>query len=339
MKKTILLFLAITISAVFLANAQSVTSSPEYIKALTPEWTGERSADGRPKISDILLERLKGCHMEEVWAALRTKGYMNQFENYSGKFENEWLILHPDQPMTGRVVTAQFMPLNPTLDKYVQAQGVREKNPLRITNSSPINILTEGDVYVADGYGKMVDGTLVGGNLGNAIWNYSKRGYIFDGSIRDLEQNLEIKGMNAWIRGTDPSAISQMMLTSINAPIRIGRVTVLPGDVVLAKRAGIVFIPAYLVAEIVISSEMTGLRDEFTFMRINDKTYEYKNEGFVGGWSEKIDKDYVNWLNTAAKLPMSKKEMNDYLAAHPRTRPAGAPAPGTPAAPGGGGAR
>ncbi len=324
--KKIILFLSIAICATSVSQAQSVTSSPDYIKAMTTQWKGERSADGRPKVSAELMERLKACHMEEVWSGLRQKGYMNQFENYSGTSQNEWQILHPDQPMTGRVVTAQFMPLNPGLETYVQAQGVIEKNPLKITNSSPINILAEGDVYVADGYGKMVEGTLIGGNLGNAIWQASKRGFIFDGSVRDVEQLSETKGMNGWMRGTDPSAISQMMLTSINAPIRIGRVTVLPGDVVLAKKSGVIFIPAHLVADIVISSEMTSLQDEFTFMRINDKTYEYKNEAFVGGWSETIDKDYVNWLNTAAKLPMSKKEMNDYLATHPRGRRPAAPA-------------
>jgi len=325
------------ILAGFFAPAQSVTSSPEYIKALTPEWTGERSADGRPKVSDGLLERLKSCTMEDVWEQLRPKGYVNQFENYAGKFENDWIILHPDQPMTGRVVTAQYMPQNPSLQNYVQAQGVREKNPLRITNSSPINILTDGDVYVADGYGKMAEGTLIGSNLANAIWSGSHRGFIFDGSIRDLEEVLQVKGMNGWIRGSDPSAIGQMMLTTINAPIRIGRATVLPGDVVLAKRTGIIFIPAFLLADVVIAAEMTALKDAFTFLRINEKKYEYKNEGFVGGWSEIIDKDYVNWLNNEAKLPMSKQEMNDYLTAHPRIRPAGAPAPRAPGGAGGAG--
>lgn len=283
MKEYILLILVITVLFSSSLQSQQVTSSPDYIRALTSDWKGERSADGRPKISVNLLERLKGCHVEEIWSGLREKGYMNQFKNYSGNFENEWLILHPDQAITGRVVTAQFMALNPLIENYAQTQGLREKNPVKITNSSPINILTEGDVYVADGYGKIVEGTLIGANLGNAIWNGSKRGFNFDGSIRDLEQDLEIKGMNGWIRGSDPSAISQMMLTSINAPIRIGRVTVLPGDVVLAKRPDIIFILAFLVSDIDISSEMTGLMDEFTFMRINDKTYEYKNERFVGG--------------------------------------------------------
>jgi 4-hydroxy-4-methyl-2-oxoglutarate aldolase len=329
MKKRLLTLLAIGISWSSIATAQNVTWSPENIKALTVQWKGERSADGRPKISDGLLERLKNVHMEEAWAYLRSKGYSNQFENFSSGSENPWIILHPEQAMTGRVVTAQFVPLRLDLDDYVQEQGKKEKNPLKITNSSPINILADGDVYVADGYGKMVDGTLIGGNLANAIFNGSKRGFIFNGSIRDVEQNEEVKGMNGWYKGSDPSYISQMMLSSINGPIRIGRATVLPGDVVLAKRTGVMFIPAQFVQDLVLNGEVTDLQDQFTFMRIADKTYEYKNEGFVGGWTEAVDKDFVNWATTKAKLSMPKEELTAYLTAHPRVKP---PKSATPAA-------
>lgn len=331
MRKKILFIAAVSLG--FFANAQSVTWPAASVAALTPEWTGERFPDGRPKVSDNLLERLKGVSMEEAWAELRNKGYINQFENFASTYENPWIILHPDQPMTGRVVTAQYTPLRPDLENYVQAQGKKENNPLKITNSSPINILREGDVYVADSYGKMVEGTLIGDNLGNAIWAGSKRGYIFNGSIRDLEGNLKIKGMNGWFRGSDPSAIAQMMLTTINAPIRIGRATVLPGDIVLAKHTGVVFIPAHLVADLVISGEYTHLLDEFTFERINDHTYEYKNEGFVGGWTETINKDFLNWLDHYPNLPMPKKELDDYIKAHPHKIASGENQPKEPAKP------
>lgn len=320
MQKGLFSILIIVASACFAARAQSVTWPAETVKEMTSGWKGERSADGRPRISDGLLERLKNIHMEEAWAYLRGKGYANQFENFSGTSQTPWLILHPGQVMTGRVVTAQFMPLRLDYDDYVQAEGKKENNPLKITNSSPINILTDGDVYVADGYEKMVDGTLVGGNLGNAIFNGSKRGYIFNGSIRDVEQNEQVKGMNGWYRGSDPSYLQQAMLTSINGPIRIGRATVLPGDVVLAKSTGVIFIPAQFVEDLVLSGEVTDLRDEFTFMRIADKTYEYKNESFVGGWTEAIDKDFVNWATTKAKLTMPKADLVAYLDAHPRVR-------------------
>lgn len=227
------------------------------------------------------------------------------------------MVLHPDQPMTGRVVTAQYIPMRPDLEAYTQLQGKKENNPFKITNSSPINVLVEGDVYVADGYDKIIEGTLIGDNLGNAIWANSKRGFIFNASIRDLAGNLKIEGYNGWYRGSDPSAISQMILTTINGPIRIGRATVLPGDVVLAKNTGVMFIPAALVADVVLSGEYTHLLDQFTIQRINEKKYEYKNEGFVGGWTEEINADFLNWLDHYPNLPMPKKELDDYIKAHP----------------------
>jgi len=304
MKKTVLLF-AFALCFV-VVRAQHVGSSPEYIKAITSEWKGERTPDGRPKVSDNILARLKKISVEEAWGVLRNKGYKNQFES-------NWIIINPDSAMTGRVVTAQYMPLRPDLQEQIKDQGILEKrSPKGGTNSWPIDVLVEGDVYVADSYGKIEDGTLIGDNLGNSIYAKSKRGVIFYGSVRDQEGISEIKGFNGWIKGQDPSYIDQMMLTSINAPVRIGRAIVIPGDVVLAKKYGVIFIPAHLVEELVLTSEFTALRDEFGHLRLREGKYtpgEIDSE-----WSEAIKKDFLNWINNYhGKLPMSKQELDNYL--------------------------
>ncbi len=312
LQKRKLLFLTVLLAGFLLLSAsnlfaQNVSSSADYIKALTSEWKGERFQDGRPKVSDEILARLKNISIEEAWGVLRNKGYHNQYEG-------DWQIMLSDSAMTGRVVTAQYMPLRPDFEKQVKDQGVNVegRSPKGGTNSWPIDILTNGDVYVADSYGKMADGTLIGDNLGNAIFAKSQRGVIFYGSVRDQEGLSEIKGFNAWIKGQDPSYINQMMLTSINAPIRIGRATVLPGDIVLAKKYGVIFIPAHLVEELVLTSEVTGLRDEFGHQRLREKKYlagEIDSE-----WTEVIKKDFLDWLNNyPGKLPMSKAELDNYL--------------------------
>jgi 4-hydroxy-4-methyl-2-oxoglutarate aldolase len=304
MKKTALLF-AFALCFVF-AEAQRVGSSPEYIKVLTAAWKGERFADGRPKVPDNILARLKNISIEEAWGVLKNKGYLNQFES-------NWIIINPDSAMTGRVVTAQYMPLRPDFQKQIKDQGIAEnRSPKGGTNSWPIDVLVEGDVYVADGYGKMENGTLIGDNLANSIYAKSKRGVVFYGSVRDQEGISEIKGFNGWIKGQDPSYIDQMMLTSINTPIRIGRATVLPGDVVLAKKYGVIFIPAYLVEELVITSEVTALRDEFGHQRLREG--KYKPGEIDSQWTEPIKKDFLNWLsNYPGRLPMSKQELDNYL--------------------------
>ena len=305
MIKKLLLVTSLMIGCYF-SNAQNVGSSPEYIKALTAEWKGDRFPDGRPKVSDAILARLKKISMEEAWGVLKNKGFLNQFEG-------DWTIIQPDEPMTGRVVTAQYMPLRPDLEKQVKAQGKLENRAQKGgTNSWPIDMLIPGDVYVADGYGKIADGTLIGDNLGNSIYTKSQNGVIFYGSVRDQEGLSEIKGFNGWIKGSDPSFIFQMMLTSINAPIRVGRATVLPGDVVLAKKYGVIFIPAYLVDELVLTSEVTALRDQFGHQRLREK--KYLAGQIDSEWSEEIKKDFLEWLNNfPGKLPMSREELDNYL--------------------------
>ena len=287
-------------------QSQNVGSSPEYIRSLTSEWKGERFPDGRPKVSDALLERLKNVSIEAAWGYLRNKGYQNQYEG-------DWVVLHPDEPMTGRVVTAQYMPLRPDYEKYIKEQGKAEGRAQQGgTNSWPIDVLTEGDVYVADSYGKIVDGTLIGDNLGNSIYAKSKRGVIFYGSVRDQEGLEEIDGFNGWIKGSDPSYIMQMSLVSINAPIRIGRAIVLPGDAVLAKKYGVIFIPAHLLEELVITAEVTALRDQFGHQRLREG--KYKPGQIDSQWSEEIKKDFINWLNNyPGKLPMTKQELDNYF--------------------------
>jgi len=304
--KKLLFFPVLFLITISTITAQFVGAPPEYIKAITPEWKGERFPDGRPRVPDALLERLKNVSIEEAWGYLRNRGYMNQFEG-------DWIVLHPDQPMTGRVVTAQYMPLRPDLEKVIRERGkVEGRTQQGGTNSWPIDVLVEGDVYVADSYGKIVDGTLIGDNLGNSIYAKSKRGVIFYGSVRDQEGLEEIEGFNGWIKGSDPSFIQQMSLVTINTPIRIGRATVLPGDVVLAKKYGVIFIPAHLVADLVINAEVTALRDEFGHQRLREG--KYKPGQIDSAWSDEIKKDFMEWLSKyPGKLPMSKQELDNYF--------------------------
>jgi regulator of RNase E activity RraA len=301
------LFLAFILASVcpVVLQAQQISPTADQIKMLTSQWTGERFPDGRPKVPDGLLKRLEKVSMEEAWGFLRNKGYHNQFEN-------DWIIINDERVMTGRAVTAQYMPLRPDMNDLVREIG---KNEGRVqaggTNSWPIDVLVEGDIYVADSYAKIVDGTLIGDNLGNAIYAKSKRGVVFYGSVRDMAGLSEIEGFNGWIKGHDPSFIQQMMLTTINYPIRIGRASVLPGDAVLANKFGVIFIPAHLLADLVINAEFIMLRDQFGIQRLKEGKY---TAGEIDSrWSEPIVKDFLDWLNNKKDLPMSRQELDNFL--------------------------
>src|ERR1700733_8058041 len=196
-----------------------VRQTKEQIMFYTPEWKGDRFPDGRPKVQDNLLERALDVSIEDVWDYLRGQGYTNQFE--AG-----WQGLHVDKPFAGRALTAQFMPRRPDMAAAVAAEG-KSEGRVSGTNSWVINELQMGDTMVADGYGKIIEGTLIGSNLGSGIAAHTHSGFIFDAGIRDAEENRAIANLNGFYRGYDPSAWAQMQLTAINAPIRIGRAIVL----------------------------------------------------------------------------------------------------------------
>jgi regulator of RNase E activity RraA len=306
MKNSVLILLIIL--SVLTVQAQHIGAPPEYVKALTAKWEGERFPDGRPKVPDDIIQRLQNCTLEQIWGYLGKKGFNNQVEK-------NWIILKPGETMTGRVVTAQFMPTRPDLDTYIREKGKAEgRNQKGGINIWPIDILTKGDIYVADGYGKVKDGTLIGSSLGNAIYGKTGKGVIFYGSVRDMQELRDTKGFNAWVKGHDPSYIKDMTPTAINAPIRIGEVTVFPGDVVFANEYGVVFIPAYLVTELVTESEMVGLRDEFE--RYMLQLGKYPSGEVHGDWNDKMKDEFRTWFG---KLPKGKtaitsKEVEAYLA-------------------------
>ena len=268
------------------AQSQSVTPDTETLEFYTQEYEGERYESGRPKVSESVLERMEKVSIEQAWGVLRQHGYHNQFAG-------NWKMIHSDEPIVGRALTAQYMPSSPGLEERLAENG-REAGHSGPTNTWPIEMLSQGDVYVADGYGKNDGGTLIGDNLGTAIYANSGNGVVFNGSLRDLEGLEEIDGFNAFVKDWHPSFIQEMMLTGINRPIRIGEATVLPGDVVLAKREGVIFIPAQFAVEVVRSAELTMLRDRFGQQRIREGTY---TSGQIDSeWTEEIESDFYGWL-------------------------------------------
>jgi len=295
--------LTLAVSALGPSLSQAQTISREQLLFLTAEWKGERFQDGRPKVPDSILARMKNVSMEEAWEVLQAHGYKNQFEG-------GWQMVHNDVPIVGRAVTAQYMPARPDLASRIVERGHKEGR-VGPMNSWPIDTLQKGDVYVADGFGKITDGTLIGDNLGNSIFAKSGNGVVFDGSVRDLEGLSEIKGFNAFVRGFDPTLIRDLMLMGLNTPIRIGRVTVLPGDVVLAKREGVTFVPAHLAEDVVRQSEIISLRDKFGHQRLREGKY---TPGQIDvAWSKEIEDDFRRWLTANRDTLDAPRETIDEL--------------------------
>ncbi|TCK70220.1 regulator of RNase E activity RraA [Acidipila rosea] len=295
--------LLVCLAAVTPAFSQ-VKTTKQQIMFYTSGWKGPRFQDGRPKIPDDLLKRALDVSIEDVWDYLHERGYKCQFE--AG-----WQALHIARPFAGRALTSQYMPMRPDMAQAIAIEGKAEGR-LGDTNSWPINELQPGDVYVADGFGKIVEGTLIGSNLGSGIAAHTRAGFIFDAGIRDQEENRKIPDLNGFYRGYDPSAWADMILTSINSPVRIGRAIVLPGDLVLAKTDGVIFIPAILAEDAISSAEFTNLQDAFNFQlnRAGENGAE-----FEGGWTARKYDAFAKWIDAhPEKLKMPKAEFDTLLA-------------------------
>jgi regulator of RNase E activity RraA len=263
------------------------TISKEELVFLTSEWKGERFPDGRPKVSDELVERAKKIAIDDAWTVLKNEGYLNQFEG-------NWKRVHDDVTVVGRALTAMYMPSRPDVERNIKERGIKTQGRKGNTNAWPIEVLTKGDVYVADGFGKIDGGTLMGGTLANSIYSKSGNGVVFNGSARDLQAIQEIEGFNAFVRDFHPSFLEEMVLMGLNAPIRIGNAIVLPGDLVIAHREGVLFVPAHLAELVVGTAEFVTLKDKFGYEMVRSKTY---TTGQIDSqWPDEIKEDFLKWL-------------------------------------------
>ena len=286
-------------------KAQVNNFTREDLIEYTKEWAGERFADGRPRVPDDILERMKKVPITLAYGVLGGEGYKSQYDN------SEWECIHPDQVLVGRVLTMRYMPFRPQVNKINEE---RDKNAGGNGHlySRGVEMLQDGDVYVADGFGKHVYGALIGDNYAAAIYAKTGNGAIINSSVRDLEGIAGISGFNAFVRSWHPTSVSEVMMMGVNVPILIGGVTVMPGDVVLAKREGIVFIPPHLAKKIVKAAEIGSLRDRFGIQMIIEKRYGLNQ--IHAKWSEEIEKEFTNWLkDNIDELPVPKEDLQEYI--------------------------
>jgi regulator of RNase E activity RraA len=298
------------------AHAQQGFFTREDVIKYTPDWQGERFPDGRPKVPDSILDRMKNVTLEEAWAVLQMNGFMHEYED-------GWLSIHPDKVLVGRALTATWVPGRPDLQKLLEAQG-KEQNRQGAMNAWPVDMLQQRDVYVADHFGLKLNGPSIGDNVGNAIYARSGNGIVYDGAVRDINGLDELPNFVAFVRYYDPShhygslnsgRLLNSTMVSINAPTRIGSATVMPGDVVLGRNGGVLFIPPQLAEKVVKYSESTHLRDTFGHLRLEQKKY---TAGQIDArWTDAIEQDYRSWLKeNEDHLSVPKEEIEEILKEH-----------------------
>jgi 4-hydroxy-4-methyl-2-oxoglutarate aldolase len=289
------LVICLTLVLVAPAHGQLDLFSKDQRVEFTPEWHGDRFPDGRPNVPDSVLTRLTDVTADEVWDVLQDAGYRNQFEG-------GWKVINPGQRLVGRVVTAVFLPRRPDVDSVIKANGKKESR-IGDENSWIIDILRPGDVLVVDLFGKIRYGTIIGDNLGTAIYAKSHNGLIVNGAVRDITGLQQIPGFQCYVRGVDPSALENVMLTGINVPIRMGEVTVMPGDIALGDPEGVTFIPPQLAEKVADDTEMDHLVDEWGHTMLREGKY---TPGQIDNrWTKAMIEEFNAWLEKkGSKLRM-----------------------------------
>jgi regulator of RNase E activity RraA len=267
------------------ASAQLFQWTPEQLIKYTKKNPYDRFPDGRPKVPDEMLQRLKGLIAEEVQAALPSQDFPNQFESRDG-----WKVLQPDKKMVGRVLTVQFMPARGDIIEVDEADA-KAKGTSRAQNQTAIDMLQPGDVIVADVFG--AEWNFVGNKLAHYIQTTTGNGMIVDGGVYWLDRIAET-GMQAYYKNSLPAQGMRVMVTGINIPVRIGKTLVMPGDVVLADREGLWFIPPHKLKDVVESGEMSKARDDWSLMMLG--TGKYTSRQIYGPLTPELQKqrdDYV----------------------------------------------
>ena len=279
--------------------------SPEELIEYTPEWEGERFADGRPKVPDDILERMRNVSITQAWGVIRGPGY-------NWQYEDGWICTHPGQVLVGRALTAMYMPRRPVMRRVMEEKGERA-GCIGDQISWPIDMLVPGDVYVADVFGKIDQGAVIGDNLATAIYANSGNGVVHDAAVRDIDGIQALPDFTSFVRGFHPTFASPtIMLAGVNCPVRIGGATVMPGDVVLGRDDGVVFIPPHLAEQVVKTSELISLRDRFGKQRLAEGKY---TPGQIDTrWSDPIEADFSRWLESHIdELPVPRAAIQELL--------------------------
>ena len=290
-------------------KAQPLSLTKEQLIYYTSVWQGERSEDGRPKVSDEIIARLRHVNVTEAWQALNSmrdqtasdQGALSTGEvrlqggAYSNQYVGGMKLMRDDVTIIGRALTAQFMPVRPDLNGLIQQVGVADgRSAGQFTWG--VEQLEQGDCYVVNVANGILDASHVGDNLGTAIWFNSGNGGIIVGTVRDLPGNLAVNpNFNLMVRDFRPqSNSSSNLMAGINCPIQVGYVTVMPGDIVLAQRDGVVFIPPQHALAVAEASERWRLQDTFAHNGVKEGRFSARQAD--GAFTPEMHTEFTQWL-------------------------------------------
>jgi 4-hydroxy-4-methyl-2-oxoglutarate aldolase len=242
-------------------------------------------------VTDAQLQRLRELPLEAVWGALQSRRYVRSFE---GGFQ----LTVPHTKLVGRAVTMRYLPVRPDLMEAVQALA-KEGDWDYQYNVRAGEDLKPGDVVVVE-LGGMVDrATFLGDVTGLGMKMAGALGCIVDGGIRDLSEFIPMKDFPIYYRGAHASAMADQVGVQWNGPIRLGGITVLPGDIIVADDEGVQVVPPQLVTEVIAAAEDTVYTENFKRELMASKKYRARD--IYPNLSPELQKVFEEWKKTHQK--------------------------------------
>src|SRR5438045_6072457 len=119
-------------------------------------------------------------------------------------------------------------------------------------------------------------------------------GLVVDGAIRALD-GISSMDMPAYFRRAHPSFLTNVIISGIDVPVRIGNATVMPGDLVVGDSEGVYFIPPALVQQVVDNSDVIHIHDEWTRMKFDEGKYK-SSEIYSTPRDPALKKEYEEYL-------------------------------------------
>ena len=242
MRNLVLLTTGVLIAGALTAFAQDVEPSEGFranrttYSPLMDMLASERDVE----VTDAQLEELKTLQLEAIWVGL---------SDYQANYVLGFRTTQPGQRVVGRALTMRYLPARPDVRQALDALA-EEGDWDRQYYGRAADEAKPGDIVVVDLGGASGD-QLFGDMGGLGMKLAGVEGIIIDGGSRDLAEleQESFADFPVFARYFDIDT-SKWLGAEWNVPVRIGNVTVLPGDIVVADTAGVLFFPPQLVEKV-----------------------------------------------------------------------------------------
>ena len=226
------------------ALAQTATLTLAPVERQMPAYIQERlNAQDR-----ILFDKLMRVGLESAWSLVTAEGYPQNFIN-------ELSPLKANTRMVGRARTMRYLPNRKDVRDKLYAAGPQ-------LNYKSAEEAQTGDVLVFDAGGETRAG-VSGGVTTIRFLVRGGAGLVIDGAMRDVPE-LEAMPIQTYMRRGHASSVAPLMMSvDYQVPVRIGRVTVVPGDILVGESTGILVIPAAIAEKIVDKALAHDEQEEF----------------------------------------------------------------------------